>query len=530
MAAPDPHALSRQTWADYLDILRRRRKVALLAGLLVVAAAASFALGLPALYQSSATILVEGAMRRSVVDQPAAGEIDARLQAIKQEALSRARLTDLITRFNLYPRLRDGSSLDPALDQIQRDIRVESTSTEAINGQTSTIAFKLTYVGNDAQTTADVTNALASFYVAQNSKIRSQQAALSADSAKAQLADIKNRLDAAEARVRAYTEHNGGPQQTDVNIASLTRLTDELRMNSDQQMRLMDRRQTIQGQLAMLDYTPAPVNGEMPTSAEARLEQAKKQLADLQVQGATDQNPDVRSAKRDIANLTAEVAKEQKGPAKAGTAVTPALPTTPRATLEASLKDTDDQIAKLDAANKSLKASTDSLQARVEGAPAHAPDFEMVMRDYTATRDLYDDAQKRYNDAQLAVRTESMANGEEYRVLDAAVVPTQPVGPNRLHLVGLAALLAILVAIGAAVLSDRLDTSFHAIDDLRAFTRVPVLTSIPPIRTTRDNWSHRGRLGFATAVSIVVIAGVAFQAFYLGHHSEEIARLLLRVS
>jgi len=170
MAAPDPHALSRQTWADYLDILRRRRRVALFAGLLVVAGGASFALGLPALYQASATILVQGAMRQSVADQPAAGEIDARLQAIKQEALSRARLTDLITRFNLYPRLRNGSSLEPALDQIQRDIRVENTSSEAINGQTSTIAFKLTYVGNDAQTTADVTNALASFYVAQNTR------------------------------------------------------------------------------------------------------------------------------------------------------------------------------------------------------------------------------------------------------------------------------------------------------------------------------------------------------------------------
>lgn len=527
MASPDPRSPSRQTWADYLDILRRRRRLAILSGLLVVAAAASFALGLPALYQASATILVEGAMRHTVVDQPATGEIDARLQAIKQEALSRARLTDLINRFDLYPRLRDGASLEPALDQIQRDIRVESTSTEAINGQTSTIAFKLTYVGNDAKTTADVTNALASFYVAQNTKIRTQQASLSAESAKAQMADMKNRLDAQEARVRAYTEHNGSalPQQTDVNIASLSRLTNDLRMNSDQQMRLMDRRQSIQNSIAQLDAGQAPVGAGTPSTAEARLEAAKKQLADAQLAGATDANPDVKDLRRNIAALTAEVAKEPKDPARAG-----APPQTMRGTYEASLKQIDDEMAKLEGANKSIKTSIDGLEARIQGAPAHAPDFDMVMRDYTATRDMYDEAQKRYNDAQLAVRTESMENGEEYRVLDSAVVPSQPVGPNRLHLVGLAALLALLVAVGAAVLSDRLDTSFHAVDDLRAFTRVPVLTSIPPIRTTRDNWSHRGKLGFATAVSIVVIAGVAFQAFYLGHHSEEIARLLLRVS
>ena len=522
MAASDSHTPARQTWADYLDIVRRRRRVAILAGLLVVAAAASFALGLPPLYQASATILVENAIRHSAIDQPAVGEVDARLQAIKAEALSRARLTDLITRFNLYPRLRQGASLAPALDQLQRDIRVESTSTEAINGQPSTIAFQLTYVGSSPETTAAVTNALASFYVAQNAKIRTQQASLSADSLKAQLADTKARLDAEEAKVRSYTQQNGSalPQQTDVNIASLSRLTTELRMNSDQQMRLMDRRQTVQNQLAQLDFAPSPT--ATPTTNEARLEQARKQLADLELT-ATDQNPDVKALKRDITSLTAAVSKETTKPGVAP-------PQTERQSLEASLKDADDQMTKLDAANKSLKTSIDALESRVEGAPARAPEFEMVMRDYTATRDLYDDAQKRYNDAQLAVRAETMDNGEEFRILDAAVVPTQPVGPNQMHLVGLAALLALLVAFGTAVIADRLDTSFHGVDDLRAFTRVPVLTSIPPIRTTRDNWSSRGKFGAVAAVSVVVLAGVAFQAFLLGHHSEEIARLLLRVS
>jgi polysaccharide chain length determinant protein (PEP-CTERM system associated) len=516
---PDARNLSRRTWADYLEILSRRRKAVAVTALFVCAVCASFVLGLPPLYRASATILVQGAGRQPSNDVASGGDVNARLQAIKQEALSRARLTDLITRFNLYPNLRRDGSLDAAMDQLQRDIRVENTSTEPVNGQVSTIAFRLTYVGNDAATTANVTNALASFYVAQNDRIRTQQASRSAESLKAQMDETKARLDAQEGRVRAYTAQNMGalPQQADANLASLSRLTEEMRSNSEEQIRLMERRQSLQNQMADLDVKP-PAD---PTTPSARLEAAKKQLNVL-LQGATEQNPDVKALKRDIAALTVQV----KNDASAPTAPAPS----PQGTITANLKETDGQIAKLTEANKALRSSVDSYEQRVESAPARGPEFEMLMRDYQATRDLYDVAQKRYNDAQLAVRAEAVDTGEEFRVLDSAIVPTVSAGPNRLHLLALALVIAIVAGFVAGLVADHVDSSFHSIDDLRAFTRIPVLTSIPPIRTTRDAWSTRGRVGVVTLVAATILVGITVQAFVLGHHSEEIARLLLRMS
>jgi hypothetical protein len=102
------------------------------------------------------------------------GELDSRLHVIKQEILSRDRLTDLITRFDLYPELRARAPMDSVLDQMRRDIEIELNGPEQVSGRKTTVSFKLSYTGASDKTVADVTNALAAFYVAQNANIRSE--------------------------------------------------------------------------------------------------------------------------------------------------------------------------------------------------------------------------------------------------------------------------------------------------------------------------------------------------------------------
>ena len=95
MALPD----SSLDWRFRLDVLRRRRRVIVWTALAALVVAEAFVLGLPNLYRSSATLLVEGRLPDGV---GGANDVNARLQSIKQEALSRSRLTDLIERFDLY--------------------------------------------------------------------------------------------------------------------------------------------------------------------------------------------------------------------------------------------------------------------------------------------------------------------------------------------------------------------------------------------------------------------------------------------
>ena len=158
------------------EILRRRRLLASAVFLTLVASAAGFAAYLPDLYQASALVLIERQVSEAVAKPQLSGELENRLQVIKQEILSRARLTELIDRFNLYQPLRSHSSMESALDQTRRDIQIELTGPEQLNGRTKTVAFRLIYTGENRDIVAEVTNALAAFYVAQNDRMRSEEA------------------------------------------------------------------------------------------------------------------------------------------------------------------------------------------------------------------------------------------------------------------------------------------------------------------------------------------------------------------
>ena len=76
------------------------------------------------------------------------------------------------------------------------------------------------------------------------------------------------------------------------------------------------------------------------------------------------------------------------------------------------------------------------------------------------------------------------------------------------------------LAIGAALVAERLDTSFHAADDVRSYTSVPVLASIPLIQTDMDVRAQRRRFLVATAVVLVAL-GLVTQTFQGLARSEE---------
>src|SRR5437868_1610587 len=144
-----------QTLSQRLQAVARRKRVTAVTFIAVIAIGAPFVQGLPSLYRASAMLLVKSSEQS--IAPASEGEVDARLQSIKQEALGRARLTDLLDRFHLYPSLRGRVPTPLLLQQLQSDIKIDPVSTDS-SAQRRTIAFKITYTGRDPETVAAVTN------------------------------------------------------------------------------------------------------------------------------------------------------------------------------------------------------------------------------------------------------------------------------------------------------------------------------------------------------------------------------------
>src|SRR6266851_2716380 len=114
-----------------LEALGRRKWGALLVFAAVFGAAASVALSLPDIYRATATVLVERQQVSEVFVTPSVtAELETRIQTIEHQVMSRIRLTELISRLNLYPEARKKAPIETLVGRMRRDIRLELKGVE----------------------------------------------------------------------------------------------------------------------------------------------------------------------------------------------------------------------------------------------------------------------------------------------------------------------------------------------------------------------------------------------------------------
>jgi uncharacterized protein involved in exopolysaccharide biosynthesis len=117
-------------------------------------------------------------------------------------------------------------------------------------------------------------------------------------------------------------------------------------------------------------------------------------------------------------------------------------------------------------------------------------------------------------------------DGEQFRILEPAIPPNVPVAPSRIRLLLMALILSLGVGGVAALLAEQLDTSFHQLDELWAYTNLPVLASVPHIVVRGDAWRSTLRFGFTGVVAVFALALVVRGSLWLGEGSEQLVWLL----
>ena len=503
--------------------VRRRRWPALFALVAAATAVISVVWFLPDVYRSSATVLID---RQQIPDElvrsTVTSGLEIRLHTISQEILSRSRLEALIQRFDLYPDLRRKTPMEEVVERMRDDIRIELKGGAPRNERATTVAFTLSYIGRDPKKVALVANTLASFYIEENLKVRERQAAGTADFLRVQLDNMKRTLEQQEQVVSRFKERHIGelPQQMEANLATLEQLNSQLRLNSDQQIQIAERRAAVQKQL---EEAESSVNPGGPRAAAQRLDELRKQLTALRTR-YSDMYPDVVRIKAEIAALEEQL---QKAELSAGSSRALASPQV--AQLRANLDELDARGRSLQAEAKTLHEALARYQSRVENVPRTEQEYQRLARDYEATKEQYHSLLMRQGEAEVAESMEQRQKGEQFRIIEPAIVSEKPTAPNRGLLLLLGTLLALAVAAGVVVAAEQLDTSFHSSEELRMHARVPVLVSIPRVATAEGRQERRRRAALtaaAAALGLAVIIGVSYLA--AGGEHAPLATLILK--
>jgi polysaccharide chain length determinant protein (PEP-CTERM system associated) len=507
----------------------RRKWLAMLVFALPCVVAVTTIFSLPTLYRSTVLVMVERQqVPEALVPSTVTSEIETRLHTISQEILSRSRLEALIARFSLYPGERNQVSSEELVERMRSDIRLELRATNTTGRPSATTAFALSYRGPNPQTVALVANTLGSFYIEENLKLRERQSAGTADFLKVQLTEQRKRLDELEARVSEFKKRNLGelPQQMQANLSTLENLNIQLRLTSDNQIRAAERRDSLTALLAEAASSPQTFGASPGTATEpraVRLTRLRQELASARTL-YTEQHPTV-------VRLKSEIADTERGPAEpsgSGTDAAAAASSPFVMRLREALSSVESEARILKAEEQRLRAAIAVYQSRVENTPKREQEFQEVSRDYESTKQLYESLGKRYEAAQLAGSMEQRQKGEQFRILDPAVPSNIPAAPNRMRLLVMSLVLSLGLAGGALMLAETLDTSFHSADELREFTIVPVLASVPRIVTEVDRQRQQRRFRLAAAgamLGLVLLAGISY---FVGHGNELLVQMLAR--
>ena len=307
-----------RTLAETLDMLRRRGPLMAGVALALFALTVVVALALPAVYRSTATILIqEQEIPQDLVRSTVTSYADERIQVISQQVMTRATLLDLVDKYGLYGSARQRETAEEILERMRRDIKLTPISADVTDRRTgsatkATIAFSVSYDSEVAANAQKIANELTTLYLNENLKNRQQKAAESTSFLDDELARVGAQISEGEQKLADFKLRNQGrlPELSALNQASSERTEAEVgRLERDVAF-LEDRRLQLQAQLAdTRPNLPLPGGSGAALEPEDRLRALRAQL--LSLQGVySDDHPDVKRVRREIASLSASARRQ----------------------------------------------------------------------------------------------------------------------------------------------------------------------------------------------------------------------------
>ncbi|MBW2481682.1 MAG: protein GumC [Deltaproteobacteria bacterium] len=509
----------------YIDLLIRRRWLVIIPFCLAMIVGIYLAFALPRIYEASSLILVRPQrVPESYVQSIVTTDIESRINTIQQQILSRTNLEKIISQFNLFSdHDQEKMFLEDKIANLRSRIEIEIETSGPKKRNRTADAFSITFSGTEPELVMRVANGLATFFIDENLKVREAQAVSTSDFLDDELLAMRKRLEGLEQQLKDYRKNHMGelPEQLETNLRILERLQMQLNEKQESLRDEKSRLSAIEGQMEanrkFLTESRAALTEE---GGSVSLEQLRVQLAALR-SSYTDSHPDVIRLQEKIADLeesfrSGELSASSSLPAGASSDPTALM-------LQKSLDEHSRQrsqarleIQNLEVEIANLERQIKEYQQRIERTPQNEQELLSLERDYKNIKQSYDSLVNRKLEAEIAVNMEKKQKGEQFSIIDSAVIPQKPVSPNMKRLL----LLCIFAGLGGGgvliYVLGFLDSSFRGRDDFELDLGIPVLVTVPKIFHRKDYWRQRvNRVLTAVAlfVAACLLAGFAVLVF-----------------
>ena len=521
--------------ASYFGVLHKQRKVFVLTAGILLGLTIAVAVLWPPTYRSSATVLIEEQvipvdLIRSAVTSSAA----QRIETISQRLMTRQNLLQIIEHYDLYAEARKEKSIEKIIRGMRKRINIDITNidvadpTSGKRGETA-IGFIVSFRDRNPVTAQLVTNKLVSLFLDSNTTARKQRSAKAWKFLNTEAEKLKQEIAQLENQLAIFKERNAGrlPELRELNLR-LSERTDQRLFEMESQLRTLEQRKfQLQGQLAQTNpLSPTfsssgqrvldPISKSRALRAEYLSASARygenhpdlvrlrreiqaldglsggasisteraRELVRLRTERAaisdryTADHPDVIRLDREITAL--ETASKQAAATARSNHLKTLEPDNPAyITLHAQLMAVISEIESIQESREQLKTKISDYEQRMIESPGVERAYIALNREHEELTRKYSEINAKQMELQVSNALE-IEHGEQFSVIEPALVPEEPVKPNRSLILVLGALLSLMGGFISAAFAEsrhksqrvaaqekvRLEAALRAIDVL----------------------------------------------------------------
>jgi succinoglycan biosynthesis transport protein ExoP len=527
-------------FSGYIHAIARRK--ALLFGLAIPIAvlAVLLSIGLPDVYTSSALVEIDEPTSSQAMAETSSGEsyADQYVQNLKGIVLTDSNLRRMIREHDLYPDYEDETAM---LMRVKRDISVNIVTTPILDPRTGrerevVDAFTLSFDHREPGKAQKGAEWLVTAFLAEHRRQRQGRASNAAQFYSKEAERLRMQVTGLEAKLAEFKRANAGqlPELTEVNMSIMDRAESQLDQVNQQMASLRQERVFLSSQLEQsraqgpdagslrsledqysrmrssydeahpdmvalrrqIDAIKFGTSVGTGTSLRSQLSSKRATRAEAR-QRYGEEHPDIKRLQRDIATLETRIKNGERGDVDMsdGTAVGMQLRT--------QINAIDSQLGSLMARSAELRAKLSGLEKNVTAAPQVEREYANATRDLTIAREKYEQLLNRQMDAEVSEAAIVGGRVDEFRLVQAPMLPGEPAKPERLAILLIGLVAAVVLGLTITVATEALDPKVRGARDIRDLLNVSPLVAIPDIRNSRSRRRNAWRFVTASASGVV---------------------------
>lgn len=506
----------------YLSIFWRRLPYFIVVVVLISAIGISTAVMLPAVYSSSASILVES---EQIPDELAASTVQVgpneQIQIIEQRLMTRTNLVGLSQRLGLHDDRPDITASE-IVANIRNRTRFNALNFENGGRRRNTdraTAFSISFSAPTAAQAAEVTNELVTMVLQENVRLRTRRAADTLEFFQGEVDRLGLELDQVSDQILDFKNTNEAalPDSLDFRRGEQARLQERLLQLEREETNLRNTRARL---LEIYERTGRVTTvEEAPRSPEEEQLRSLRQTLEQQLALFSEANPKIKLLRGQIEALENVVAEQTVSASNFAVSSGPQ----DVSELDLEVEQIDSRIDFITEEKTRLNESLQVVTQTILATPGNDLTLQALDRRYANIQAQYNNAVARLAQAATGERIEALSKGERFSVIEQAIPPQRPDSPDRKLIAAGSVAAGLFAGLALIVLLELLNRSIRRPVELTNRLGIQAFGTVPYMRTERERLMKRTII----AAVLVLFAGAVPAGIWAVHTYYEPVDLLI---